>query len=257
MDLYPAVDLLEGAAVRLTRGQFDQRRDYGDPVELARRFADEGARWLHVVDLDGAKTGRPANRRVLERIVAAVDVPVQSGGGVRTQADVAALLDAGVARVVLGTTAVEDPAAAGDVAVAFPGRVALGLDYRRDPDGRLEVASRGWVSATGRTVEHLLDELSGAGLAAVVATAIDRDGTLGGPDLDGLRRVLAMSDLPVIASGGVSAADDIRGLAALEVAGPSDTDGGIRRLLGVIAGRALVDGRLSVAEGVVACAPSG
>ncbi|HXW39444.1 MAG TPA: HisA/HisF-related TIM barrel protein, partial [Acidimicrobiales bacterium] len=142
MDLYAAVDVLDGAAVRLTRGEFDLRRHYGDPVELAERYAAAGAPWLHVVDLDAARTGRPANRDVVARIVAAVDVPVQSGGGVRTAADVRQLLDAGVARVVLGTTAVEEPLAARRAAAAFPGRVALGLDYRRGPHGRLEAASR-------------------------------------------------------------------------------------------------------------------
>ncbi len=269
MDLYAAVDILGGAAVRLTRGDFDLRRDYGDPVELAERFAAAGAPWLHVVDLDGAKTGRSTNRPVVERIAAAVDVPVQSGGGVRTADDIEALLAAGVARVVLGTTAAEDPVATRSMVAAFAGRVALGLDYRRGNDGRLEVASRGWVEASGRTVTDLLTELADAGLAAVVATAIDRDGTLGGPDIPGLAAVLTATGLPVIASGGVASADDVCDLAALRVpvtsAGWSDADGSNegrgtvepRRLLGVIAGRALVDGRLSVSEGVAACAPCG
>jgi phosphoribosylformimino-5-aminoimidazole carboxamide ribotide isomerase len=265
MDLYAAVDILEGAAVRLTRGDFDQRRDYGDPVEVAERFAAAGAPWLHVVDLDAARTGRPLNRPVVQRIVAAVDIPVQSGGGVRTSADVEALLRAGVARVVLGTTAVEDPAAARAVAARFAGRVAIGLDYRRDGQGRAQVASRGWLESSGRTVADLLAELADAGLAAVVATAIDRDGTLGGPDIDGLASVLSATTVPVIASGGVSSADDVRALADLEVEGlPTAGDGGgageaagPRRLTGVIVGRALVEGRLSVAEGVAACAPCG
>jgi phosphoribosylformimino-5-aminoimidazole carboxamide ribotide isomerase len=269
MDLYAAVDVLGGAAVRLTRGDFELRSDYGDPAELAARFAAEGAPWLHVVDLDGAKTGQPTNRPVIEQIVAAVDVPVQSGGGVRTADDVEALLAAGVSRVVLGTTAAEDPDAARSIVAAFAGRIALGLDYRRGEDGHLQVASRGWVAASGRTVPDLLAELADAGLAAVVATAIDRDGTLGGPDMAGLAAVLAVTAVPVIASGGVASADDVRDLAALRVpvsgSGSSDADGpngdggpnAPRRLLGVIAGRALVDGRLSVSEGVAACAPFG
>ena len=269
MDLYAAVDILGGAAVRLTRGDFDLRRDYGDPVELAARFAAAGAPWLHVVDLDGAKSGRPTNRSVVERITAAVDVPVQSGGGVRSPDDVESLLAAGVARVVLGTTAAEDPVAARSMVAAFAGRVALGLDYRRGEDGRLRVASRGWLESSGRTVTDLLTELADAGLAAVVATAIDRDGTLGGPDIEGLAAVLTATAVPVIASGGVASADDVRDLAELRVpvtgAESSDADdsnedeGPVvpRRLSGVIAGRALVDGRLSVSEGVAACAPCG
>ncbi len=258
MDLYAAVDVLEGAAVRLTRGDFDRRRHYGDPVELAQRFEAEGAPWLHVVDLDGARTGRPANRDVVERIVAAVHVPVQSGGGVRTTDDVRALLDVGVSRVVLGTTAVEDPGAARAVVAAFPERVGIGLDYRRGDDGRLEAAARGWLTSAGRTVEELLDALADVGVAAVVATAIDRDGTLGGPDLDGLGRVLAATSIPVIASGGVSSAADLQALAAVELDAALGTGGTeTRRLVGVVTGRALVDGRLTVSEGVTACARSG
>lgn len=260
MDLYAAVDVLAGGAVRLTRGDFDQRRHYGDPVDLARRFAAQGAPWLHVVDLDGARSGEPVNRPVVGRIAAAVDVPVQSGGGVRTAVDVAELLDLGVARVVLGTTAVEEPGAARRLAAAFPGRVAIGLDYRRGPSG-LEAASRGWVAETGRTVPDLLADMADAGVAAVVATAIDRDGTLTGPDLDGLADVLSATDVPVVASGGVSSVDDLRALASLEGRPPGPARegerGAVRRLVGVIAGRALVDGRLDVGEGVAACAPSG
>ncbi len=263
MELYAAVDVLEGTAVRLEQGHFERRRDYGDPVALAERFAAEGAPWLHVVDLDGARRGRPQNRRVVERIAAAVDVPVQAGGGVRGAEDVEALIGCGVRRVVLGTTAVEDPSAARELASAFPGLVACGLDYRRDADGSLEVAARGWLVPGGRSVPELLGELAGSPVAAVVATAIDRDGTLTGPDTEGLAAVLAATDLPVVASGGVSSVDDLRALAALEVPveGPAAGDGQeerrYRRLVGVIAGRALVDGRLSVREGVAACARCG
>ena len=136
---------------------------------------------------------------------------------------------------------------------AHPGRVALGLDYRRTPDGRAEVAVRGWEQGSGRTVGELLDEVAGAGLAAVVVTSIERDGMLTGPDLDGLRAVLASTEVPVIASGGVGSVDDIEALAQLEV----HSGGNVRRLAGAITGKALVDGRMTVAEGVAACARFG
>ena len=253
MDLYPAIDIRGGGAVRLTQGDFDRQSEYGDPVDLARQFATAGAPWLHVVDLDAARSGQPVNRGLVLAIVAAVDVPVQTGGGVRTEDDVAELLDGGVARVVLGTAALEDPGLVHRSAVAHPGRVALGLDYRRGPDGRAEVAVRGWEEGTGRTVGEVLDEMGDAGLAAVVATSIDRDGMLSGPDLDGLAAILASTEVPVIASGGVGSVGDIDALAAMEATG---SDGSRRRLLGAITGKALVDGRMTVEEGVAACARS-
>jgi len=261
MDLYPAIDIRDGGAVRLTQGDFDRQSEYGDPVDLARRFAAAGAPWLHVVDLDAARLGRPDNRRIVLAIARAVDIPVQTGGGVRSEADVVELLEGGVARVVLGTLAVEDPGLLGAVATRYPGRVAVGVDYRRHADGRTEVAVRGWEQAGGRSVDDLLAQLDGVGVAAVIVTAIDRDGTLAGPDLDGLCGVLAATAIPVIASGGVGSVADLAALARLEV--PGGRLGGpggpapARRLLGAISGKALVDGRMSVEEGVAACAPSG
>ncbi|HEX7442856.1 MAG TPA: 1-(5-phosphoribosyl)-5-[(5-phosphoribosylamino)methylideneamino] imidazole-4-carboxamide isomerase [Acidimicrobiales bacterium] len=253
MDLYPAIDIRDGGAVRLTQGDFDRQSDYGDPVELARRFAAAGAPWLHVVDLDAARSGRPVNRETVLAIAAAVDIPVETGGGVRGEADVAELLDGGVARVIIGTAALDDPDVLHRATAAYPGRVAAGIDYRWTPDGRTEVAVRGWEQGTGRTVGELLDDLAGAGLAAVIVTSIERDGMLTGPDLDGLAAVLGSTDVPVIASGGVGSVGDIEALAALEVdiAGVAP-----RRLLGAITGKALVDGRMTVEEAVAACAPS-
>jgi phosphoribosylformimino-5-aminoimidazole carboxamide ribotide isomerase len=254
MDLYPAIDIRDGGAVRLIQGDFDRQSEYGDPVALATRFAAGGAPWLHVVDLDAARTGRPVNRAIVGAIARAVDVPVETGGGVRSEDDIATLLDAGVARVILGTAALDDPGLVRRATAAFPGRVALGLDYRRTADGRAEVAVRGWEEGSGRTVGELLDEVAGAGLAAVVVTSIERDGMLNGPDLEGLAAVLASTDVPVIASGGVGSTADLVALTALGATGP---DGGRRELCGAITGRALVDGRLTVEEGVAACAPSG
>lgn len=253
MDLYPAIDILGGGAVRLTQGDFDRQSEYGDPVALAGRFASEGAPWLHVVDLDAARSGLPVNRATVLAIARAVDVPVETGGGVRTLDDVAELLEGGLARVILGTAVLDDPDLVRQAANAYPGRVALGLDYRRTPDGRAEVAFRGWQEGSGRTVGELLDEVVGAGLAAVIVTSIERDGMLNGPDLDGLAAVLRSTDVPVIASGGVGSVADIEALCALKAA----VDGGPpRRLLGAITGKALVDGRMTVEEGMVACARS-
>ena len=176
MDLYPAIDIRDGGAVRLTQGDFDRQSDYGDPVALATRFAAAGAPWLHVVD--AARSGQPVNRATVLAIAAHVAVPVETGGGVRSMDDVTELLDGGVARVVLGTAALDDPGLVRRATAAYPGRVALGLDYRRTPDGRAEVAVRGWEEGSGRTVAELLAEVAGAGLAAVVVTSIERDGML-------------------------------------------------------------------------------
>lgn len=255
MDLYPAIDIRDGGAVRLTQGDFDRQSRYGDPVDLARSFAAAGAPWLHVVDLDAAREGRPANRPTVLAVAAAVDIPVQTGGGVRSEADAIELLDGGLARVILGTAALEDPGLVAALAGGYPGRIAVGVDYRRDARGRTEVAVRGWEQGSGRTVSDLLDELAGAGAAAVIVTAIDRDGTLTGPDLEGLAEVLATTEIPVIASGGVGAVADVAALSALEV----DADPGSqrRRLAGAITGKALVDGRMTVEEGVAVCAPFG
>lgn len=260
MEFYPAIDIRSGGAVRLTQGDFSRQQGYGDPVALARRFVDRGARWLHVVDLDAARTGEAVNRRTVLEIAAAAGVPVQCGGGVRTDRDVEELLEGGVTRVVLGTAVLDDPTAAAELAEAHPGRVAVGLDYRVLGDGRAELSARGWEQATGRTLDEVLAKLAGTRVAAVVVTAIDRDGTLGGPDLVGLSAVLASTELPVIASGGVGSVADVEALAALGGTGIQDRAGPSgpgRRLAGVISGKALVDGRLSIEEGVATCARSG
>jgi phosphoribosylformimino-5-aminoimidazole carboxamide ribotide isomerase len=256
MELYPAIDVRDGGAVRLTQGDFDRQVGYGDPLVLAQRFIEGGATWIHVVDLNAARTGVPHERETLARIVALAGpgngngngVKVQTGGGIRTEADVAAVLGLGVARVVLGTAALEDPALAARCARRWPDQIAVGLDYVLRPDGVAEARGHGWEEGSGRTVPELLAVWAGEPIGAVVATAIARDGMLGGSDLDGLGALLAVTELPVIASGGVGSLDDLRALAALEVEG--------RTLAGAIVGKALVEERFGLEEAVAACTAS-
>jgi phosphoribosylformimino-5-aminoimidazole carboxamide ribotide isomerase len=234
IELYPAIDLRGGRCVRLYQGDYGRETVYGDdPVAQALAFEAEGAAWIHVVDLDAARTGEPVNRSVVAAIAAAVSVPVQTGGGVRDEAAAEALIDAGVARVVLGTAALEQPELVRRLAPRFP--VAVGLDAR----GR-EVAVRGWELGSGRDLLDVTAEFADAGVAALVVTEIGRDGTLEGPDLEGLAAVLDATAVDVIASGGVGTLDDLRALDRLAV--------GERRLTGVIVGRALYEGAFTLTD---------
>jgi phosphoribosylformimino-5-aminoimidazole carboxamide ribotide isomerase len=246
MELFAAIDLRDGAAVRLVQGDFDRQAGYGDPLVLARRYVEDGARWIHVVDLDAARTGRAVNREVVLAIARGVPVPVQTGGGVRSAADATALLGAGVARVVLGTAALADRTLVVRLAEEFPGQVAVGLDHR---GAGADLAVSGWEQGTGITLAEALAGFTGLPLAAVVVTAIERDGTLGGPDVSGLADVLGLTEHPVVASGGVRGASDLLALAGIENQG--------RRLAGAIVGKALVDGLLTVREALDACETSG
>jgi phosphoribosylformimino-5-aminoimidazole carboxamide ribotide isomerase len=259
MDLFPAIDIRGGGAVRLTQGDFAREHAYGDPVALASRFIAGGSRWLHVVDLDAARRGVPVNRPTvlaIAAVAAAAGVSVQTGGGVRSEADVEELLGGGVSRVVFGTAALEDPPLVRAAAERHPGGVAVGIDYRTTAEGTTEVAVRGWEQGGGATVADALSTFDGVDIAAVIVTAIERDGMLTGPDLEGLALVLAATSLPVIASGGVGSVADIAALAELTVSvGPGTEQ--VRSLAGVITGKALVDGRLTVEEGMAACRPSG
>jgi phosphoribosylformimino-5-aminoimidazole carboxamide ribotide isomerase len=240
MDLYPAIDLRGGQCVRLYQGDFARETVYGDdPVAQARLFADAGAPWIHVVDLDAARTGEPVNRPVIAAIAAAVSVPVQTGGGVRDDASARALLDAGVARVVVGTAALDAPAWARSLAEREPGRVALGLDVR----GR-EVAVRGWVEGSGRQLADVAAEFDDAGFAALIVTQINVDGAGTGPDVDLYRELLETIETDLIASGGVGSADDLRALASFGEDGVP--------LAGAIVGRALYDGALTIDDALAA-----
>ncbi len=243
MDLYAAIDVRDGKCVRLVQGDYARETVYGgDPVAVARELEAAGAPWLHVVDLDAARTGYPENRPVVAAIADAVAIPVQAGGGIRDEFSAEALLGAGVTRIVLGTAALEDPGLVRRVAARHPGRVAVGLDARNT-----EVAVRGWTEGSGLHPQEVLDRFSDAGVAAFVVTDISRDGTLAGPDLAGLSAVLAATSRQVIASGGVGSLAHLRALAHVEAAG--------RSLSGVIVGKALYEGVFGVREAVAACAP--
>jgi phosphoribosylformimino-5-aminoimidazole carboxamide ribotide isomerase len=238
MELYPAIDLRGGRVVQLVQGDFDRERDHGDdPVAIARRFVDAGATWIHTVDLDAARTGEPANRHLIAAIAAAVDVPVQAGGGVRSVEAARALRDVGVARVVLGTAALEAPELVAEI--AEDQAVALGLDVR----GR-EVVVRGWAEGSGVDWADALSRLETSGAEAVVVTQVEVEGLMGGADLAGLAEVVAATALEVIASGGVGELADLMALDGVE--------GGGRRLAGAIVGTAIYEGRLDVAEAVAA-----
>jgi phosphoribosylformimino-5-aminoimidazole carboxamide ribotide isomerase len=242
MELYPAIDLLNGQAVRLYQGDYARETVYNnDPVAQAKVFADAGARWIHVVDLDAARTGSPLNREVIAAICDAVNVPIQTGGGVRSEEAANALFDAGVTRVVLGTAALEDPELVRTLASRHP--VAVGLDAR----GR-EVAVRGWEEGSGRDLLDVARGFADAGVEALIVTEIGRDGTLEGPDLDGLGEVLEATELPVIASGGVGSLADLVALEALRSAG--------RRLSGAIVGRALYEGAFTLQDALHASGPN-
>jgi phosphoribosylformimino-5-aminoimidazole carboxamide ribotide isomerase len=245
MDLFPSIDVLGGRVVRLLRGDYEAETVYDDdPVAVARRFADSGAAWIHVVDLDAARDGGDANLGAIEAICAGVNARVQSGGGVRSINDASERFAAGVHRVVVGSAAVEAPGLVEELAAMHPGRVAVGLDARvRD------VAIHGWTEETGLDLVGLAQRFATIpGLGALVVTGIDRDGTLQGPDVDQLREVLVAVNTPLVASGGVGSLDDLRELAAVKHGG--------RRFSGAIVGRAIYEKRFTVVEGIAACSQS-
>jgi phosphoribosylformimino-5-aminoimidazole carboxamide ribotide isomerase len=248
IELYPAIDLRGGRAVRLLRGDYAAETVYSDdPVAVARSFEAAGARWIHVVDLDAARSGEAANLDLVAAVAKSVASKVETGGGVRSVAAAGRLIDAGVARVVVGTAAVERPELVTELAGRFPGQVAVGLDAR----GR-QVAVKGWTETTGADLVELARRFEGEGVSALIVTEIGRDGTMDGPDLDQLDAVLDATGIDVIASGGVGTLDDIRALAGLASGGPN---GGSRSLAGIIVGRALYEGRFTVEEALACLAP--
>ena len=234
MILYPAIDLKNGECVRLVHGDMASATVFNrDPVAQAAQFERQGFSHLHVVDLDGAFAGKPMNAQAVEAIVSRVKLPVQLGGGVRDLATLEAWLAKGVARVIIGTAAVRDPAFVREAARRFPGRVAVGIDAR---EGRVAVA--GWAETSELTAVELGRRFEDAGVAAVIYTDIARDGALQGLNLEGTIALAEAISIPVIASGGLASIEDVRRLME-----PAHA-----KLAGAIAGRALYDGRLDPAE---------
>jgi len=238
MILFPAIDLKDGQAVRLVHGEMDQATVFNDdPAAQARSFVDAGCAWLHLVDLNGAFAGEPVNAAPVEAILAACAVPAQLGGGIRDMATIERWLDKGLARVILGTVAVENPDLVREAAKAFPGQVAVGIDAR---NGR--VATKGWAEETDVMVTDLARSFEDAGVAAIIYTDILRDGAMKGPNVAATTELARAVDIPVIASGGVSSLADLEALKATGV------------ISGAISGRALYDGAIDLSAALKALA---
>lgn len=231
MDLYPAIDIRGGRCVRLHQGDYERETVYdADPVAVAQGFDAAGVSWIHVVDLDAARTGEQTSRAIIGRIAAAVSAKVETGGGVRTERDVDELLGLGLARVVLGTAAMQDPSLVGRCSTRHPGAIALGLDTKHG-----EVAVHGWTEGTGEQAVDVLPRFEDAGVSALIVTEISRDATMEGPDVGAYERLLAATSIPVIASGGVGTLEHLRDLDRLP-------------LEGVIVGKAIYERRFTVEE---------
>lgn len=231
--IFPAVDLKGGRCVRLRQGRAEDETVYGDdPLEMARRWVAEGAQWLHVVDLDGAFRGSPAQHEIIGHMVKAVSVPVQVGGGIRTDADIQRLLDVGVARVILGTKAWAEPGALAGLATRFGSALAVGIDSR---DGMVQI--RGWTETTSLTTLELARKADALGVRTLIITDTATDGMLQGPNLSAMSEVCGAVKASVIASGGVTTAKDVSALFAL----------GHDNLIGAIVGKALYEGKATLA----------
>ncbi len=234
MILFPAIDLKNGEAVRLQQGDMARATVFNrDPAAQAAAFERQGFEYLHIVDLDGAFAGKPMNAAAVDAILAAVNIPVQLGGGIRDRATLDAWLGKGVARVIIGTAAVRDPALVKEAARAHPGRVAVGLDAR---DGK--VAVEGWAATSELSALDIARRFEDAGVAAIIYTDVARDGMLRGLNLDATVALARHISIPVIASGGFASLDDVRALLQPRA----------QKLQGAIVGRALYDGRLDAAE---------
>lgn len=237
MILFPAIDIKNGKVVRLLRGEFDKVTEYGqDPVAMARHWESEGARWLHVVDLDGAKDGCPANIDVTLKIAQSVGIPVQNGGGIRSAETVKRLIDGGVARVVLGTKAVEDLAFLKSLIPRYPDQIAVSLDCKGG-----YVTTHGWVAATKIKAVDFVKQLEDCGLKYLIYTDVATDGMLTGPNIAQLKDVLKAAKIALIASGGVSSLEDLKALKGLEKDG----------IIGAITGKAIYEKKFTIREALL------
>ncbi|MEL0105517.1 MAG: 1-(5-phosphoribosyl)-5-[(5-phosphoribosylamino)methylideneamino]imidazole-4-carboxamide isomerase [Rhodospirillaceae bacterium] len=236
MIFFPAIDLKDGQCVRLLRGEMDQATVYGDdPAAQARTFAAAGCSWLHVVDLNGAFEGKPVNKNAVDSILSATGMKVELGGGIRDISTISMWLEAGIARVILGTAALKDPALVRAACRQFPGRIAVGIDAK---DGF--VAVEGWAETSSIAPLDLARQFEDAGVAAIIFTDISRDGAMEGPNIDATVELAGAISIPVIASGGVSSMDDLKNIKVI----------GEGKLEGVIAGRAVYDGSVDPKDAV-------
>jgi len=232
--IYPAVDITEGKCVRLLQGRFGSETVYSDdPVQVALGFCSAGARWLHIVDLDGAKSGHAANRELVLEVVRRSSCPVQAGGGLRSLDDVEEVLAAGASRAVLGTVALEDPGKLQEACDRYGERIAVSLDAR---GGELE--AHGWTVGTGMPLLDAVKRFEDAGVSRFIYTDVGRDGTMAGPDVDGLLRLASFTSLPIVASGGIASLEDIRAVARLHAQG----------VVGAIVGRAFYEHKFGISE---------
>ena len=239
MIIFPAIDIKDGKVVRLFQGKFDEVTEYsGDPLVVAQNWQQKGAQWLHVVDLDGAKTGEMHNRDTIIAIAKKVSVPVQVGGGIRSGEDIQRLIEGGAARVILGTRVISDHNFLVEMLGLWKKKIAVSLDCAEG-----FVAQRGWTESSKVKAIDFVKGLAGLNLACLIYTDIARDGMLTGPDIVGLRALLSMTEIPVIASGGVASIEDLKKLMALEPEG----------LLGAIVGKAIYEGRVNLEEAIRAC----
>ncbi|MEK6538033.1 MAG: 1-(5-phosphoribosyl)-5-[(5-phosphoribosylamino)methylideneamino]imidazole-4-carboxamide isomerase [Nitrospirota bacterium] len=239
MIIFPAIDIKDGKVVRLFQGKFDEVTEYsGDPLVVAQNWQQKGAQWLHIVDLDGAKTGEMQNRAAIIAIAKKVSIPVQVGGGIRSREDVQRLIDGGVGRVILGTRVISDRDFLVEMLALWEKKIAVSLDCAEG-----FVAQRGWTESSKVKAIDFVKGLTGLDLACLIYTDIVRDGMLTGPDIVGLRALLSLTEIPIIASGGVATVEDLRKLMDLEPEG----------LLGAIIGKAIYEGRVNLEEAIRVC----
>jgi len=243
MIIIPAIDIKEGKVVRLLQGKFDEITEYsGDPVAMAKLWQSKGAEWIHVVDLDGAQTGEMQNLDIILKIVEAVDIPVQIGGGIRKKEDIQKLLEAGVSRVILGTKVLEDRTFLKEIIGQWKDKIAASVDCSNGM-----VAQRGWIETTKIKAIDYVKDLEKHGVSCLVYTDISRDGTLTGPNFEGLIQIAESTSIPVIASGGIANIEDIKKLIAIKDKG----------IIGAITGRAIYEGKLDLKEALKLCSLSG
>ena len=243
MIIFPAIDIKEGNVVRLAQGKFDQVTEYsGAPAAMAKLWEKKGSQWLHVVDLDGAKTGEMQNVEIILNIAKSVNIPIQTGGGIRKEEDIQKLLEGGIARVILGTRVIEDRSFLKKIIRQWKDKIAVSLDCSNGM-----VAQRGWTSTSNLKATDFVKDLEELGLSCLIYTDIARDGMLSGPNFESLEELAGTTNIPIIASGGISDIEDIKKLLAIEDEG----------IIGAITGRAIYEGKLDLKEALELCSQSG